>query len=135
VQLSPRHTVYTGSIDAYFDYRFGKLPYRSLRLEHEHLSDTERLQPVGTVNYPNEHAYTRFTEFKHATGQTHTGTSIVREYPQAEGDPYYTRYRGRKTRSATSATRRWPKPNLTSPSSGGWCSTVTTTWIKSWPRP
>jgi UDP-galactopyranose mutase len=44
---------------------------------------------VGTVNYPNEHAFTRITEFKHLTGQQHTGTSIVREYPQAEGDPYY----------------------------------------------
>lgn len=88
-RFTPRHTVYTGPIDAYFGYRFGKLPYRSLRFEHEHLSDTEWFQPVGTVNYPNEHAYTRITEFKHATGQTHPGTSIVREYPQAEGDPYY----------------------------------------------
>ena len=88
-QLRPRHTVYTGPIDAYFDYCFGKLPYRSLRFEHQHLSDTEWFQPVGTVNYPNNHAYTRITEFKHATGQTLTGTSIVREYPQAEGDPYY----------------------------------------------
>ena len=88
-QLSPRHTVYTGSIDVYFDYRFGKLRYRSLRFEHEHLSDTEWFQSVGTVNYPNEHAYTRGTEFKHLTGQSHSGTSIVREYPQAEGDPYY----------------------------------------------
>jgi UDP-galactopyranose mutase len=41
------------------------------------------------VNYPNDHAYTRITEFKHLTGQKHAGTSIVREYPQAEGDPYY----------------------------------------------
>lgn len=88
-QLSVQHTVYTGAIDAYFNYRFGKLPYRSLRFEHEHLNNTEWFQPVGTVNYPNEHAYTRITEFKHLTGQAHTGTSIVREYPQAEGDPYY----------------------------------------------
>ncbi len=87
--VSPKHTVYTGPIDAYFDYRFGKLPYRSLRFKHEHLSETEWLQPVGTVNYPNDHDYTRITEFKHATGQTHPGTSIVREYPQAEGAPYY----------------------------------------------
>ncbi len=46
-------------------------------------------QETGTVNYPNDHAYTRITEFKHLTGQQHAGTSIVREYPQAEGDPYY----------------------------------------------
>jgi UDP-galactopyranose mutase len=83
------HVVYTGPIDAYFGYRFGKLPYRSLRFEHEHLRDRPRFQPVGTVNYPNDHAYTRITEFKHLTGQEHAGTSIVREYPQAEGDPYY----------------------------------------------
>ncbi|HEY3520429.1 MAG TPA: UDP-galactopyranose mutase [Rhodanobacteraceae bacterium] len=83
------HVVYTGPIDAYFDYRFGRLPYRSLRFEHEHLPETEFFQETGTVNYPNDHAYTRITEFKHLTGQSHTGTSIVREYPQAEGDPYY----------------------------------------------
>lgn len=83
------HVVYTGPIDAYFEYRFGRLPYRSLRFEHEHLPETEFFQETGTVNYPNDHAYTRITEFKHLTGQSHTGTSIVREYPQAEGDPYY----------------------------------------------
>jgi UDP-galactopyranose mutase len=84
-----RHVVYTGPIDAYFDYRHGRLPYRSLRFEHEHLPAVGLYQEVGTVNYPNDHAYTRITEFKHLTGQQHTGTSIVREYPQAEGDPYY----------------------------------------------
>lgn len=83
------HVVYTGPIDAYFDHCYGPLPYRSLRFEHEHLAETEWFQQVGTVNYPNDHAYTRITEFKHLTGQQHHGTSIVREYPQAEGDPYY----------------------------------------------
>lgn len=83
------HIVYTGPIDAFYGYRFGRLPYRSLRFEHEHLPDVVQFQAVGTVNFPNDHAYTRITEFKHLTGQTHTGTSIVREYPQDEGDPYY----------------------------------------------
>jgi UDP-galactopyranose mutase len=83
------HIVYTGPIDAYFKNCYGKLPYRSLRFEHRHLPDTERFQETGTVNYPNDHAFTRITEFKHLTGQQHSGTSIVREYPQAEGDPYY----------------------------------------------
>lgn len=83
------HVIYTGPIDAYFEHCYGKLPYRSLRFEHDHLSGTEQFQPVGTVNYPNDHPYTRITEFKHLTGQQHTGTSIVREYPQDEGDPYY----------------------------------------------
>lgn len=83
------HIVYTGPIDAYFDHCHGPLPYRSLRFEHEHLTNVEQVQSVGTVNYPNEHDYTRITEFKHLTGEAHAGTSIVREYPQAEGDPYY----------------------------------------------
>jgi UDP-galactopyranose mutase len=84
-----KRTIFTGPIDEYFDHRYGRLPYRSLRFEHEHLAGVARSQPVGTVNYPNDHAYTRITEFKHLTGQAHRGTSIVREYPSAEGDPYY----------------------------------------------
>jgi UDP-galactopyranose mutase len=83
------HLVYTGPLDAYYDFRFGHLPYRSLRFEHEHLSAVSQHQPVGTVNYPNDHTFTRVTEFKHLTGQCHSGTSIVREYPQASGEPYY----------------------------------------------
>jgi UDP-galactopyranose mutase len=83
------HLVFTGPIDEYFGYRFGKLPYRSLRFEHETL-DTPWSQPVAVVNYPDEATpYTRITEYKHLTGQEHAKTSITREYPQAEGDPYY----------------------------------------------
>jgi UDP-galactopyranose mutase len=84
-----RHLVFTGPIDEYFGYCYGRLPYRSLRFEHEHLPDVVQYQRVGTVNYPNDHAFTRITEFKHLTGQSHRGTSIVREYPQSQGDPYY----------------------------------------------
>ena len=80
--------IYSGPIDEFFDYRFGKLPYRSLHFEHRTL-DQEWLQPVAVVNYPNEHDYTRITEFKHLTGQQHAQTSIVYEYPRSEGDPYY----------------------------------------------
>lgn len=87
--VARRRTIYTGPIDEYFSYRLGRLPYRSLRFEHEHLADTPRLQPVGTVNYPNDHAFTRITEFKHLTGETHPGTSVVREFPCDGGDPYY----------------------------------------------
>lgn len=81
--------VYSGPLDAYFGCPLGRLPYRSLRFEHEHLPAVERFQPVGVVNYPSENDFTRITEFKHLTGQVHPGTSIVREYSQAEGDPYY----------------------------------------------
>ena len=80
--------IYTGPVDEFFDYRFGKLPYRSLRFRHQTL-DREQLQPVAVINYPNDHDYTRVTEFKHLTGQQHSKTSIVYEYPQNEGDPYY----------------------------------------------
>jgi len=88
-QIEFGHLVFTGPIDQYFDYCYGALPYRSLRFEHEHHPDTPRLQSVGTINYPLDEAFTRITEFKHLTGQQATGTSIVREYPSAEGDPYY----------------------------------------------
>ncbi len=80
--------VYTGAVDAYFDRCFGSLPYRSLQFRFETLDQREH-QPVAVVNYPNEHAYTRVTEFKHLTGQDHAQTTLVYEYPQAEGDPYY----------------------------------------------
>lgn len=88
-RINAKHVVYTGPIDAYYGFCFGRLPYRSLRFEHEHLPMAGMYQQVGTVNFPNDYDYTRITEFKHLTGQTHSGTSIVREYPQAEGDPYY----------------------------------------------
>ena len=80
---------YSGPIDEYFGFCHGRLPYRSLRFEHEHLQGLANYQEVGTVNYPNDFEYTRITEFKHLTGQMHSGTSIVREYPQSAGDPYY----------------------------------------------
>jgi len=80
--------IYTGPVDEFFDDRYGKLPYRSIRFEHETINQ-ERVQPVAVVNYPNEHLYTRVTEFKHLTGQEHRKTSVVYEYPQDEGDPYY----------------------------------------------
>ena len=83
-----REMIYTGPIDTFFDERFGKLPYRSIRFDFETL-DSSTYQPVGTVNYPNDYEFTRVTEFKHLTGQDHLRTTIVREYPCAEGDPYY----------------------------------------------
>ena len=80
--------IFTGPIDAYYKNCFGKLPYRSLRFQHEHF-DVDQFQSVGTVNYPNEQDFTRITEFKHITGQEVPGTSIVKEYSQGSGDPYY----------------------------------------------
>lgn len=83
-----RELIYTGPIDSFFDYRYGKLPYRSLEFKHE-THDIKQFQSAPVVNYPNEQAYTRVTEFKYLTGQEHEKTSIVYEFPQAEGDPYY----------------------------------------------
>ncbi len=83
-----REMIYTGPVDAFFDYRYGKLPYRSLEFKHE-THNTDVYQEAPVVNYPNDYAYTRITEFKYLTGQEHTKTSIVYEFPQAEGDPYY----------------------------------------------
>lgn len=83
-----KEMVFTGPVDEYFDFRFGKLPYRSLHFRHETL-DIPQALPVAVVNYPNDHDYTRVTEFKQLTGQVHAKTSVVYEYPRAEGDPYY----------------------------------------------
>jgi UDP-galactopyranose mutase len=83
------HLVFTGPIDEYFGQRYGKLPYRSLRFQHETLDEVQH-QAVAVVNYPNEAVpYTRITEYKHLTGQVSDRTSITYEYPSAEGDPYY----------------------------------------------
>ncbi len=96
--------VYTGPIDEYFNYQEGALPYRSLRFEREHFEADalkERMkisgkqgfwQPEMQVNYPNDEAFTRIVEIKHATGQDCPGTTIVREYPEEYEpgkDPYY----------------------------------------------
>ncbi len=85
------HLIYTGPIDEYFDHCFGALPYRSLRFEPETL-ECEFYQPALQVNYPNDHAYTRIVELKHATRQRLPVTTIVREYPEAYGpgkEAYY----------------------------------------------
>jgi UDP-galactopyranose mutase len=83
-----KEMIFTGPVDEYFDFQFGKLPYRSLEFKHDTLNEEQHLA-APVVNFPNEHAYTRITEFKALTGQKHPKTAIVYEYPQAEGDPYY----------------------------------------------
>ena len=83
------HLVYTGPIDEFFDYQYGRLPYRSLRFSHKTL-DTEQYQPVAVVNYPSlDVPYTRITEYRHLTGQQAKRSSVSYEFPSAEGDPYY----------------------------------------------
>ena len=83
-----RRMVYTGPVDEYFDWKLGRLPYRSLRFKHVTL-DREQFQPVAVVNYPQTEEYTRITEYKHLTGQLSPKTSLTYEYPTDIGDPYY----------------------------------------------
>lgn len=86
--IAYKEIIYTGPIDQYFGYCYGKLPYRSINFKFES-HDKEWYQETGTINYPNTQPYTRITEFKYLTGQQHHRTTIVYEYPTAEGDPYY----------------------------------------------
>ena len=83
-----RRLIFTGPIDEYFGFRFGRLPYRSLKFEHV-VREQEWYQPVAVVNYPQDQAYTRVTEYKHLTGQVHAKTALTYEYPSDVGDPYY----------------------------------------------
>jgi UDP-galactopyranose mutase len=88
-EIDAGHIIYTGPIDEYFGFRFGKLPYRSLKFDHRTLQE-EWHQPIAVVNYPDPAVpYTRVSEYKHLTGQDSSVTTITFEYPSAEGDPYY----------------------------------------------
>jgi UDP-galactopyranose mutase len=87
-QIAYKQLIYTGPIDAFFDDKYGKLPYRSIDFEFETLLE-EHYQAAATINYPNDYDFTRITEYKQLTGQQHPYTTIVREYPTAEGEPYY----------------------------------------------
>ena len=87
-QIPFRRMVYTGPIDEFFDWRLGRLPYRSLRFEHVTL-DQERFQPAAVVNYPQTENFTRITEYKYLTGQVHPKTSLTYEFPTDIGEPFY----------------------------------------------
>lgn len=80
--------VYTGPIDYFYDYKYGKLLYRSLRFECE-TYDKDSFQEVGVVNYPNDYDFTRITEFKKLTSQKHEKTTIMKEYPGFDDEPCY----------------------------------------------
>ncbi len=84
--------IYTGQIDELFDYKFGKLPYRSVKMKFETL-DKGYYQEVATVNYPNDYDFTRITEFKHIHQSKSDKTTILKEYPQEyiqnKSTPYY----------------------------------------------
>lgn len=87
--------IYTGALDELFGCRFGRLPYRSLRFDFEHLDQPDFQDGHSVVNYTVSEDFTRITEFQYLTGQQGCdGTTIVREYPfaytGAQGEiPYY----------------------------------------------
>lgn len=103
-EIDYQYMVYTGPIDLFYNFQYGKLPYRSLRFENESYGPKELearreiagkkgfFQPAMQVNYPNEEDYTRIVEIKHATRQQCENTTIVKEYPMdfsEDSDPYY----------------------------------------------
>jgi UDP-galactopyranose mutase len=87
--------IYTGQADELFDFKFGPLPYRTLKFEFETLKQDDFQNGYGTVNYTVDQPYTRITEFKHLTGQHIPGvTTIVKEHSLPYGNlpnqtPYY----------------------------------------------
>jgi UDP-galactopyranose mutase len=88
-KVSYSHMIYTGPLDYYFDYKYGKLRYRSLSFEYK-THDAKLVQKVAQINYPDVNVpYTRTFETKHVTGQQHGKTTVGYEFPQSEGEPYY----------------------------------------------
>jgi len=90
--LKFKRMIYTGPLDAFFDYSHGELPYRSLQFEFVNY-ETEKYQEFAVINYPNSHAYTRISEYKHMTGQQSPTTTVAVEYPRDYSpgcnEPYY----------------------------------------------
>ena len=86
--LRYRCLIFTGPIDYFFDYKFGKLPYRSLDFRFKTFN-REWFQPYPQVNFTLTRKYTRISEYKHFYFQKHDKTTVCYEYPKAYGEPYY----------------------------------------------
>jgi len=80
--------IYTGATDEFYNYKYGKLAYRSVNFVFE-THDKAEYQEAPVVNYPNDYDFTRITEYKKLTGQQHSKTTIGKEFPCSEGEPYY----------------------------------------------
>jgi len=101
IYLNGKHfngkVIYTGPVDELFGYRYGVLEYRSIDLHFETV-DKAYFQEAAVVNYPNDHDYTRITEFKHIHPVKTPRTTILKEYPQPyavnENIPYYPVFTG-----------------------------------------
>jgi len=88
-----KKVIFTGPIDKFFGYKYGKLEYKTVRFEHDHLNQIN-YQGVPVMNYTNyEVPYTRIIEHKHFEGVDTNSTWITREYPTQYipdvTDPYY----------------------------------------------
>lgn len=80
--------IYTGAADEFYHYKHGRLSYRSVNFVFE-THDRDEYQEAPVVNYPNDYDFTRITEYKKLTWQKHSKTTIGKEFPCAEGEPYY----------------------------------------------
>ena len=80
--------IYTGEPDRYFDFKLGKLNWRSLNFRFDTYKKN-KIQDCVQYNYPNNYKYTRTVEIKHVTKQKSKYTVISKEFPKSKGDPYY----------------------------------------------
>lgn len=87
-EITFKKLIFTGPVDEFFQYAYGKLAYRSLKFKHK-LYHKKYVQPVAGIKYSSDYEFTRTIEFKHLTGQEHEYTIVSEEYPTADGDPYY----------------------------------------------
>jgi UDP-galactopyranose mutase len=126
-----KEMIYTGPVDEYFDFRHGKLPYRSLEFKHETI-DKEVYQSAPVVNYPNDYLYTRITEFKYLTGRSIAKRASFTS-SRAPRAILIILSRGLKTRNFTRSTNRLQIKRRACISSVAWQPTSTTTWIR-WSR-
>ena len=81
-------TIYTGPPDVFFNFKYGKLDWRSLNFKFKTFKKT-KVQECVQINYPNDHKFTRKVEIKHVTKQKSKYSTISYEFPKSKGDPYY----------------------------------------------
>ena len=87
-EIKANQIYFSGAIDEYYNYCYGKLPYRCVNFKFEKY-EYPNFQSTAVINYPNDYDYTRITEFKHFTNHQSKNTVIAKEYPSSEGEPSY----------------------------------------------
>lgn len=132
-QLWYDELIYTGPVDEYFDLCYGKPPYRSLRFDQQTLAEMD-YQPVSVVNYPNDHAYSRITEYKKLRGQEPLKRVLPSNTPRRKAIRIIL-YQGLKTPNSIVSTSTGRTSNRGFISWDAWARTAIITWIRSWLRP